>query len=309
MAKLKTVSKRIEELAHPDVEVRRKAARKLGEMGDVRAVPPLCLALCDEDIYTRKNAAYALGNLHAPDAMQPLQDALKDRREGLRGVAAWAIGQIGKHHAPSAYRAVEAIVNAAQKDKPREIHRYVGALVEMELAAASPLCVEYCSHRSAASQQCVEIALSSLLYRVKLDVTRHLLADSELSPVQVWDTLTMLEAHRPTGFFAARRFSTAQRLCEAAALSSNESEAVQQGAKRVLEYLSLGRASQFHDPNASASLLRMASGDTQYDNGDMLLRGSTSNTELPFQRLSLISKIVGAWNNMLAKLHNRFRFR
>ena len=102
MAKFNTVSKRVEELAHPDVEIRRRAARKLGEKGDVRAVQPLCQALHDEDAHVRRAAASALGMLHHPDAMQPLQQALKDRRNGLRGAAAWAIGQIGKHHAETA---------------------------------------------------------------------------------------------------------------------------------------------------------------------------------------------------------------
>ncbi len=306
MAKYNTISKRIGELARADVEVRRRAARKLGEKGDVRAVQPLCLALRDEDIYVRKAAVFALGNLHHPDALQPLQETLKEKREGLRGEAAWAIGQIGKHHAETTTRAVELIVEAAHRDKPRELNRYVAALIAMQLSAASPLCLEFSSHRSAKTQQCAMLTLKSLHYQQNLDVARYLLSDNLLSPAQVWNVLEMLEAERPMGFFASRRYPTARRLCELAVSTPAEAPEVCQGAKRVLEYLSLGRASQFSDPAASAQLLRMASENTQQDNGDTLLRGSTSNGEARLQRFSFISRAADTWRNMLLKARNRF---
>ncbi len=306
MAKFNTISKRIEELAHPDVEIRRRAARKLGEKGDVRAVQPLCQALQDEDAHVRRAAASALGMLHHPDAMQPLQQALKDRRNGLRGAAAWAIGQIGKHHAETATRAVDLIIEAAHKDKPREISRYVDALLAMELSAAPSLCVELNSRRSNATQQCAQIALTRMVYQNGLDVPRCLLSDSFLAPSQVWDVLEMLETGRPAGFFAARRYPAARRYCELAAANPNEAPEVRQGAKRILEYLSLGRASQFTDPTASANLLRMASPDTLPDDGETLLRGSVSSGEARLQPLSLYGRIAHAWRNMLARLQNRF---
>ena len=306
MAKYNTVSKRIRELSDPDVEVRRRAARKLGEKGDVRAVQPLCLALRDEDIYVRKAAVFALGTLHHPDALQPLQEILKEKREGQRGEAAWAIGQIGKHHAETATRAVELIVEAANRDKPRELNRYVAALLAMQLSAASPLCLEFSSHRSAKTQQCAMLTLKNLYYQQNLDVARHLLSDNLLTPAQVWNALEMLEAERPAGFLASRRYPTARRVCELAVSTPAESPAVQQGAKRVLDYLSLGRASQFFDPSASAQLLRMASDDTQNDNGETLLRGSTFNGEERSQKPSFFSKISDTWRNMIMRVRNRF---
>ena len=309
MAKYNTVSKRIGELSDSDVEVRRRAARKLGEKGDVRAVQPLCLALRDEDIYVRKAAVFALGNLHHPDALQPLRETLKEKREGLRGEAAWAIGQIGKHHAETTARAVELIVEAANRDKPREINRYVAALLAMGISAASPLCLEFSSHRSDKRQKCAMMTLKNLYYQQNLDVARHLLSDSLLTPAQVWNALEMLEAERPAGFLASRRYPTARRFCELAVSTPAEAPTVQQGAKRILDYLSLGRASQFSDPTASAQLLRMASDNTQQETGDTLLRGSTSNGqdgEARLQSPSFISRIADTWRSLLTKSRNWF---
>lgn len=306
MAKFNTVFKRIGELSHPDVEVRRRAARKLGEKRDTRAVQPLCLALRDEDIYVRKAAVFALGNLHDPDALQPLQESLKEKREGLRGEAAWAIGQIGRHHVETTSRAVDLIVESAHRDKPREINRYVAALLAMRLSAASPLCIEFSSHRSETTQKCALLALKSLHYQQNLDVARHLLSDDLLSPAQVWNVLEMLEAERPTGFFASRRYPTARRLCELAVSTPTETPEVLQGAKRVLDYLSLGRASQFSDPAGGTQLLRMASDDTQNDKGETLLRGSTSNGEARFRSLSFISRVADTWRSLLAKSRSWF---
>ena len=75
--------------------VRKAAAQVLGEIGDVRAVEPLIVALKNKHEDLRKTAAEALGKIGDARAVEPLRVALKDEDRDVRKAAAKALGKIG----------------------------------------------------------------------------------------------------------------------------------------------------------------------------------------------------------------------
>lgn len=89
-------------------EVRRSAARLLGQIGGPQAVEPLVAALWDHDYSVRDNATDALSKIGSP----VVRAALKDQSEDVRRVAAEAIAYATDHRAR-----VDAMV-AAAKTKP-----------------------------------------------------------------------------------------------------------------------------------------------------------------------------------------------
>jgi HEAT repeat protein len=92
-------------LRNADDDVRWKAAIALGEIGDIRAVDPLILLLCDEDRFVKSHAALALGALGEP-AVSPLLRALSEGDGNLRWGAAIALGKIRDP------RAIEPLIQA-----------------------------------------------------------------------------------------------------------------------------------------------------------------------------------------------------
>lgn len=95
------------------VPVRRYAARALGALDDTRAVEPLCTALSSDPIaWVRKGCARALGQLRDPRAVEPLIVAL---RRGQREApeAAQALGEIG------GARALEVLLGLLREPQPR----------------------------------------------------------------------------------------------------------------------------------------------------------------------------------------------
>jgi HEAT repeat protein len=77
-------------------DVRRTAARALGQIRDTRAVGPLVAALRDPiDSWLRSNAAAALGQIGDAGAVQPLVAALHDRDANVRNAAAEALEALG----------------------------------------------------------------------------------------------------------------------------------------------------------------------------------------------------------------------
>jgi HEAT repeat protein len=81
-------------LHDPDPHLRAEAARSLGVLGDLRALPELLAALqTDLDPETRMAAAYALGHLGDHRSIDGLLAKLADRNEDprIRGMAAEAL--------------------------------------------------------------------------------------------------------------------------------------------------------------------------------------------------------------------------
>ncbi len=82
------------DLQSGEIAVRVHAARALGRVGEVSAVPPLMEALGDPDPAVRREAAKALGSIKDGRAAEPLITALADSNTNVRHCAAYALGEI-----------------------------------------------------------------------------------------------------------------------------------------------------------------------------------------------------------------------
>lgn len=90
------VDKLINDLHHPDSELRLEAAAALGDIGDDRATQPLISILLDKEWYVKGEAVVALTKIG-----QPAADALlavladEDSTDELRAAAIFALGNMG----------------------------------------------------------------------------------------------------------------------------------------------------------------------------------------------------------------------
>lgn len=72
-----------------DIEIRRKAAEALGQLGDISAVGPLRAAAGDEEAAVRMAAIEALGKFEEkPSVVTLLEAALHDKQDSVRRIAA-----------------------------------------------------------------------------------------------------------------------------------------------------------------------------------------------------------------------------
>jgi HEAT repeat protein len=76
----------VRQLKDDDLRFRAGAARRLGNLGDHRAVDSLIQALGDQKSLVRAAAAEALGKLGDPRAVDPLSEALGDREPDVFSV-------------------------------------------------------------------------------------------------------------------------------------------------------------------------------------------------------------------------------
>ena len=114
-----------------DADVRRHAAKKLGEIGAMAetAILDLAEATHDEDKIVRWYAARALGRLGRP-AVPALIQALQHEDTTLRRKAADALGDIG----PEARTAVSALARTLQDDEDTNV-RWTAARALLEIGA------------------------------------------------------------------------------------------------------------------------------------------------------------------------------
>ena len=89
----------IEQLKDERSELRLKAAGRLRDVGDARAIEPLCAALADVHPDVRASAAKALAHIGDACAIEPLCKTLKDSYKDVRICAADALGHIGDSRA------------------------------------------------------------------------------------------------------------------------------------------------------------------------------------------------------------------
>jgi len=102
------------------------AAKKLGEMGDSRALEPLLKALRDPVALVRKNAAISLGELRARDALKALEASLlEDQNPDVRKSCAEVLGKIGE------FAAVETLRKALADNNPFVRKACADALCEL----------------------------------------------------------------------------------------------------------------------------------------------------------------------------------
>ncbi len=108
-------------LSDSDAQVRRTAARTLGDMGDRRAMQALVGALADSDGEVRRWAAWGLGEIGAGDGQvteRLMEVLLSDPVDEVRRWAAWALGEIQNDHA------VPALAAALESDPAQEVRRW-----------------------------------------------------------------------------------------------------------------------------------------------------------------------------------------
>jgi HEAT repeat protein len=78
-----------------DWDRRVRAAERLGEIGDARAIPALIEALRDKNLLVRMAAARALGEIGDAGAVPALIEALRDESDSVQLDAAVALNNIG----------------------------------------------------------------------------------------------------------------------------------------------------------------------------------------------------------------------
>ena len=82
-------------LSDPSPIVRAMAAKAVLSVEPEHAVASLLPLLKDKDEFVRRETAYALGRTHSRSATAPLSELLlKDKEDGVRGAAAVALGEI-----------------------------------------------------------------------------------------------------------------------------------------------------------------------------------------------------------------------
>ena len=81
---------------YPNLEVKCKAVRKLGDSGDTSVVPSLIDALSNKLYGVRSSAAEALGKLGDTSAVPSLINALSDSDEWVRSGAGLVVGPVGR---------------------------------------------------------------------------------------------------------------------------------------------------------------------------------------------------------------------
>lgn len=89
-------------LAHPDAEVRVRAALAVGRVQDSTSVSALIAVLADRDVRVRREGAFALGQVGHRSARPALERALTDRDPEVVALAVEALGKCGDPAATAA---------------------------------------------------------------------------------------------------------------------------------------------------------------------------------------------------------------
>jgi hypothetical protein len=273
MASRVKIGRHIHALETGDVPRRREAAKKLGKTGSREAVEPLCAALADESWFVRRNAARALGRIGDAEAVAPLIAVLGDKSKGVRREAVIALGKVGDA------RAV-APLSQALRDRDIDVGRdAITSLLQIGPPAIALLCQTLASPHPDGNGNAA-IALRRMLDRMEgSPLLLSILAEPQLTPAQRWIALETLRGH-PRGFFAAPYLTDIRRFCERI-LHLEESAPVRAGAQGVLEYMTLGRASQQSATTGKSYLLRAAAGSSLPVPPETLLRASEETTPSP----------------------------
>lgn len=143
----------IEQLSHPDRNVRSEAALSLGKLGDPSAVDALLKALvADSDLFVREDITWALVRL-GDFAVQPLIDLLQDANPAARHHAAHALGKIGDK------RAVEPLINALNDDDRNVLLKSAFTLGQFGDVKAIPALINLLGHGDTEVQSMIDNVL------------------------------------------------------------------------------------------------------------------------------------------------------
>lgn len=281
MAAKRELPQLIQALQDGDKTARRLAARRLGWRGNRQAVEPLLAALQDDYWLVRRNAAKALGHIGEAAAVVPLCQALKDKSQGVRRQAAIALGKIGDA------RAVEPLCRTLRDKKQAVRENAMESLIQIGLPGVGPLC-RLLSAQNETACRLAEKALGQMHYSSRIyrkeelrlgSVPLTILKESHLTPQQRHLGLEAVRRARP-GFWVPDLIGELSQFCKWAVRITGDAQ-VRAGAQELLDYITLGRASQRDLSSEKDRLLRAAHGATTLDGANSLLRASDREEETP----------------------------
>ena len=137
-----TITSLIEELRHPDKNVRGKAALSLGKLGDTALLDTLLNALSTEpDLFVREDLTWALVRIGG-EALEPLIDLLYNTNAAVRHHAAHVLGKIADG------RAVEALMRALQDTDAAVVSKAAFGLRQIGDERAIPALVAIVGHEN-----------------------------------------------------------------------------------------------------------------------------------------------------------------
>jgi len=132
----------IEELHHPDKNVRSQAAVSIGKLDDANAVNSLIDALITEpDMYVREDITWALVRVKDA-ALQPLISLLDDANPSTRHLATHVLGKIGGQ------AVVDSLIYALHDTEPTVISKAAFGLAQIGDERAIPPLVGLVGHEN-----------------------------------------------------------------------------------------------------------------------------------------------------------------
>lgn len=159
----------IEALKDSDEDVRKSAIAALGQLGDVQVMPHFIEALKDTNRDVRMSATKALGSLEDARAVPPLLELLKDSDRDVRKSAVLVLGQLGD---AQAVRPLTEVL----KDSDRDVRKNtVEALQQLGNAAVHPLLEALKDNdrhvRKSAADALIKIRTHNVLTNIKKNTT------------------------------------------------------------------------------------------------------------------------------------------
>jgi regulator of protease activity HflC (stomatin/prohibitin superfamily) len=141
--KAEIVEPLIEALSDSASEVRKLAARGLGNAGDERAIKPLVPLLQDDDIHVREEAIYSLAQFDNNDVTELLVAALENQLEDVRLKAADILGKRAwQPKSGPEQTTFENVLSERDEIRNRELEKEKLRLAEEQRSRASQLLAE-----------------------------------------------------------------------------------------------------------------------------------------------------------------------
>jgi HEAT repeat protein len=136
----------VDELHHPDKNVRSKAAVSIGKLDDTTSVSILLDALITEpDMYVREDITWALVRVKDA-ALQPLIHLLDDANPSTRHLATHVLGKIGGP------QVVDPLIHALHDTEPAVISKAAFGLAQIGDERAIPTLVSLVGHENSEVQ-------------------------------------------------------------------------------------------------------------------------------------------------------------
>ena len=107
------------------LDVQYVTVKSLGMLGDKRAVEPLIRCLTSEEKWLRRGAARALGQIGDPRAVDPLIPLLKDDYHDVCANPAWALGELGD---PKAIEPLTPLLDDEREDVKKAAEEAIAKL-------------------------------------------------------------------------------------------------------------------------------------------------------------------------------------